>query len=258
MHKKVLVLGFLVICLGAGCGIITKKAVSVEESSKQEVTIAEEIKGGDTAEASQLKYTKEDMDSSFSQNDANRILLGETGISAVGENMDVTDNTVTISKEGTYIVSGSIADGRIEVNLEKSGTAKIVLENASLICKEDAPVNILSGKVILTLAEGTVNYIEDGSSYTLVDELGEPSAAIFSKEDLTVNGTGSLEVRANYRNAIQSKKTLKIVTGTYKINTVESGFVGRGGAMLRNGNYSIASSGKNENVVTDIPEVELR
>lgn len=252
MKRKLVIGMILLLCAAAGC---SKEKSADTSQAVQESVVSDETDNVENSSDESIKYTKEDMDSSFSANNENQIKLTTAGASVSGQSLKLEDNTVSITEEGTYVVSGSASDVRIVVNLKENGTVKLVLNNASLSCKEDAPIYCKKGKLILTLAEATSNYIEDSDTYVSADKDGNPSAAIFSKDDMTVNGTGSLEVKANYKNAIQSKKILKVVTGTYKINAVESGFVGRGGAIIRNGNYSIVSTGQNETMITDAPEM---
>lgn len=65
-------------------------------------------------------------------------------------------------------------------------------------------------RTIISLPEGTDNYVSDGKKYNVSDD--EPNSAIFSKDDLTINGTGKLSVQGNYNNGITSKDNL-IITG---------------------------------------------
>jgi hypothetical protein len=74
-------------------------------------------------------------------------------------------------------------------------------------------------KTVITLADGTENVVTDGAVYVFPDaETDEPNAAIFSKDDLTINGNGSLIVNANYNNGIASKDDLKITSGAITAN----------------------------------------
>ena len=41
-----------------------------------------------------------------------------------------------------------------------------------------------------------------------------------SKDDLTINGEGTLNINANYKHGIVSKNDLNIVGGTFNINSV--------------------------------------
>ena len=83
---------------------------------------------------------------------------------------------------------------------------RIVLQNASIQSASTAPIYIKKAKkVILSLPQGTKKSIIDTDSYE-VNTDKEPTAAIFSKADLTINGSGELQVNASYKNGIQSKE----------------------------------------------------
>src|SRR5690606_31379820 len=94
-------------------------------------------------------------------------------------------------------------------------TVRVVLNGVELNDKDNAPFNIVeAGKVIVTLQEGTQNILSDGADYVYADAAAdEPDAALFSKADLVINGTGALEVDGNYKDGIASKDDLLIVSG---------------------------------------------
>ena len=74
-------------------------------------------------------------------------------------------------------------------------------------------------KAIISLAEGTENNITDGETYVFEDESSnDPNAAIFSKDDMTIIGSGKLTVNANYNNGIASNDDLKIQSGNIIVN----------------------------------------
>jgi len=60
-----------------------------------------------------------------------------------------------------------------------------------------------------------------------VNSDGEPSAAIFSKTDLTITGSGTLKVTSDYNDGITSKDTLKITGGTIIVKAKSDGIVGK-------------------------------
>ena len=182
MRKKFIIAMFLLLCAASGC---RREDSADTDQAVQESVVLEGEDSTDNSSDKSMKYTKEDMDSSFSALNKNKITLSATGVSVAGQNLQVEDNKVSITEEGTYVVSGTASDAQILINLKENGTVKLVLNNASLTCKEDAPIYAKKGKLILTLAEATSNYIEDSDTYISADENGNPSAAIFSKGDLT-------------------------------------------------------------------------
>ena len=121
---------------------------------------------------------------------------------------------LTISEEGVYVVSGSATDATIRVEAADTAKVHIVLDNASITNGSKPAIYVLSADKVFVTLEGenslsvTGQFEADGT--TNID------AAIFSKEDLCLNGTGSLAV-ASPDNGITSKDDLKITGGTYTI-----------------------------------------
>lgn len=90
---------------------------------------------------------------------------------------------------------------------------------------------------------GTENNLSDGSSYALEDDSDEPYATLFSLCDLTLNGSGTLNVTSAYRHAVCSKDDLVVVSGTYNISAVEDGLRGHDSVKVRDGVFTIQADG---------------
>lgn len=171
-------------------------------------------------------------------------LNGESISTDTSEGIDIDGSTVTITGEGTYLFTGELEDRQIIVDTDKDTFVKLVFSGVNISCSDTAPVYIKGGNTIITLAAGTENTVTDGEIYVYEEEgEDEPGAAIFSKDDLTFNGTGSLTVNANYNNGIQSKDDLKFVDGTYVITAKDDGMVGKDSVSVKNGDFTIQSGG---------------
>ena len=132
----------------------------------------------------QLRFTDRDRDPSYDEASATKIMLDGSGASVTGEGTTADGSTVTISADGTYVVSGTLADGQVVVNLPGADDkAQIVLDGVT-IHNEDGPAIQIdqADKVFLTLAEGSTNVLSDGASYALAEEEDEPYAALYSKD----------------------------------------------------------------------------
>ena len=148
--------------------------------------------------------------------------------------------SVTITDSGVYNLTGTISDGLITINTD--GNVKLVLDNVSITNSKGPAIYVENASdVVIELASGSSNYLEDGSSYTgyEVDEIG----TIFSHDDITFQGDGTLEVVSNNEDAIVGKDDLKIVSGIYKITAVDDGIRGKDSVYIQNGNFSIKASG---------------
>lgn len=121
---------------------------------------------------------------------------------------------------------------------------QLVLAGAT-IHNEDGPAIYVrnADKCFVTLDAGAENSLSDGSSYTLEDDSDEPYATLFSRCDLTLNGSGTLNVTSAYRHAVCSKDDLVVVSGTYNISAVEDGLRGRDSVKVRDGVFTIQAGG---------------
>ncbi len=162
-------------------------------------------------------------------------------IAIEGSGAAANGSDITITDEGVYRISGTLNDGQILVN--SPGKVQLVLEGASLSCSDSAPIYVQQAKkCFLTLAEGTENFVSDGSTYIYANEGDtEPDAAIFSADSLTINGIGSLTVNGNYNEGITSKDDLVITGGALHINAVGNGIKGKDYVAIAGGDLTITA-----------------
>ena len=92
------------------------------------------------------------------------------------------------------MIRGSF-EGQIVIDAGKEDVIHLVLDGANISNTDSSAVyGVQSGKIVLTLAEGTKNLISDGAEYIFSSQdEDEPDAAIFTEDSLTINGTGELE-----------------------------------------------------------------
>ncbi|MDD3339974.1 MAG: carbohydrate-binding domain-containing protein [Lachnospiraceae bacterium] len=152
-----------------------------------------------------------------------------------------TDGTkLTITEPGTYVISGTLNDGSIVVDATDTSDVRIVLNGVNIHSENTTPIQVVTAdKVIISLEKDTENVVSDGSTYD--DE--ELTAAIYSKADLVCNGAGTLRVTANVNNGIQSKDDLRIIEGTYVVESADDGLVGKDQVAIRDGDFTITSQG---------------
>ncbi|MBP1991604.1 carbohydrate-binding domain-containing protein [Paenibacillus eucommiae] len=192
-----------------------------------------------------VEYDDDDYYTDWNSDNLTEIKLNGTGASINGSGAAVKDNNVTIASAGTYVVSGKLDDGQIVIDVQDKGTVRLVLNGAEIHNSSSAAINVIeAGKTIISLQEGTDNLVSDAQTYLYPDaSTDEPNAAIFSKDDLTINGTGKLVVQGNYNNGITSKDKLKITGGTLDIHAVDDGLMGRDLVAVQEGNMTITAGG---------------
>ena len=241
-YKKVAVL-LLAATLGvAGCG----KTSSTEKTTTEATT--ETSTSGDHATVSTVtltegKYSDEKLDDSWDEKTAVKIQLNGDSVTADDENVEVDGSKITIKEAGTYVVSGTLSDGQIVIDSSDKDAVRLVLNGAEITCSNSSAIWVKNGDTIIILADGTENTLSDGEEYETDADEDEPKAAVYAKDDLTFNGTGSLTVNGNYKNGIQCKDALKFVSGTYNITAVNNGLVGKDSVSVKDGTYTITSGG---------------
>lgn len=190
-----------------------------------------------------VDFSDFDLDDSWDESTASKIKLNGDSISFSGEGATVSESTITINSGGTYAISGTLDDGQIIVDTTEK--VQLVLNGAEINCSDSSSIYVKSAdKTVITLAKGTSNSVTDGSSYVYDDEANEePNAAIFSKDDLTFNGSGSLTVNANFNNGITGKDDLKIVNGTISVTAVNNGITGKDSLLVKDGDITVNAGG---------------
>ena len=175
------------------------------------------------------------------------ILLSPTGYTVSGQGAAADDTVLTISAAGTYVLTGDMPNGTVVVDAADTDEVRIVLNNASITCADGAALFVKNAdKVMLSLAPDTQNTLEDGASYTyaLYDATeDEPSAALFAKDDLIINGTGTLTVTGNHNDGIAGNDDIKIIEGTFLITAADDGIVGKDMVAISTADMTITSGG---------------
>ncbi len=235
-----------------GCAAVSTDAensaaseqAAAASASDVEYASFEEVAAAFDESALDLGYSKRDLDASYDASSATVITLSGDSASVQGAGAQASAAGVVISSAGTYIVSGELTDGQLLVDAGDDDKVQLVLAGAT-IHNEDGPAIYVrnADKCFATLDAGTENNLSDGSSYALEDDSDEPYATLFSRCDLTLNGSGTLNVTSAYRHAVCSKDDLVVVSGTYNISAVGDGLRGRDSVKVRDGVFAIQAGG---------------
>ena len=141
-------------------------------------------------------FTERDIDGSYDSVAAVNITLDGNRTAVSGSGAAYADGILTIGEEGTYLLTGVLEDGSVVVDAPDSAKVQIVLCGASITSHSSAAIYVKSAdKVFLTLARDSENSLASGDSFVAIDE-NNIDATVFSKQDLTLNGEGSLTVSA--------------------------------------------------------------
>ena len=189
-----------------------------------------------------FEYSDRDRDASYDEAAATKIALTGQGATVSGEGAAVEGSTVIITAAGTYVVSGELTAGSLTVNAGDADKVQIVLDGASIRNEAGPALNIQQAdKVFVTLAAGSQNTLADGASYELAEGEDEPNAALYSKADLTINGTGALTVEGNYRHGVNSKDDLVVTGGTLTVTAKEDGLRGKDCVKIADGSFTVTA-----------------
>ncbi len=186
-------------------------------------------------------FKDRDLDASYDESQAVTIRLEGGTASCDSDAVTVDGGTVTITAEGTYLLSGTLTDGRIVVRADDSEKVQLVLKDADITCSDSAAIYAVEAdKVFITLADGTENRLANGGSYADTAE-SNIDAVIFAKTDLTLNGSGSLTVLAAAGHGVVCKDDLVVTGGSYTIDAAEHGMEGKDSVRIADGTLVITA-----------------
>lgn len=198
-----------------------------------------------------INFTDRDKSGEYDESSAVKITLNGSSANVSGSGVSISGSTVTITAAGTYIISGSLSDGQIVVAASDSDKVQLVLNNAEINCSTSAAIYVKSAdKVFVTLPAGTTSSIGGGTEYVQTDD-NTVDGVIFSKSDLTLNGTGTLKIDADYKHGIVTKDTLCITGGTYVIDAVKTCLAGKDGIKILDGSFTLTAGNKGLNSGND-------
>ena len=257
MNKKILTSTTSVTLLAAlaltGCSTTSNALASgttVADSSVGTTATTSSATATNTAASSSSFSTnvksgeKLDVDTHYSEQDLSWDTSSETAIDlsnpTATDGVTVEDGTLTITKAGTYKLSGEY-QGQIKVETADSDAVRLVLDNANITNSSGAALNVVNAdEVILYSASGTTNTISDGADYTATGE-DDPDAVVYSKADLTIAGEGTLKVNGNHEDGIHTSDGLVIASGTLEVNAANTGIKGKDYVDILGGTINVTA-----------------
>lgn len=157
-------------------------------------------------------------------------------------------DTYTITESGTYHLTGTLEDGAIIIDASIS-EVRLVLDNVT-INNSTGPAIICHNAEDLVIELVGDNTIADNNVYSSsYDE--DVTGTIYSKADLTFQGTGTLNLAGNYQDAIIGKDDVKFNSGTYNITAADDAIRGKDSVYIVGGNFIINSNADNIKVTNE-------
>lgn len=148
---------------------------------------------------------------------------------------------VSITQEGTYVLTGTASDVTVKVDADSSAKVQLVLSDLSIINADSAAIYVVSAdKVFVTTAEGTTNVLATTGAF-LPDGETNVDAVVFSKDDLVLNGLGTLEISSS-DNGVSCKDDLKVTGGTYVVECQADALEANDNVLVADGDITIVSN----------------
>ncbi|MDD7388653.1 MAG: carbohydrate-binding domain-containing protein [Lachnospiraceae bacterium] len=186
-------------------------------------------------------FSDRDYEVGYDETDYAEIALKGDSASCSSDAVQVSDGTVTITDEGTYIISGTLNDGMLIINAGEKDKLHLIFNGVTINSSTSAALYILEAdKVFITLMDGTDNALSNGGTFTAIDD-NNIDGCIFSKQDLTFNGSGSLSVTSPAGHGIVCKDDLVFISGTFTIDSASHGFDANDSIRVANASFTITS-----------------
>ena len=256
-NLAVIALAVLLISTAAGCGQADNtqnstgeiSIVSTDNTSKdknlddviseinQDTESQVSEKSEDTTEASKTSVSNGIIDTTnlFSNRD-----LEQNPDLSDAKSLTVSDGqTLNITEEGTYVISGTASNCTIKVEVDKESKVQLVLNGVNITNESSPAIYVVSADKCFITSQGenslsvTGSFKADGDTNT--------DAVIFSKDDIVFNGTGTLTINSS-DNGISGKDDIKFTGGTYNITSVNDSIEAKDSISVYNGTFNINSS----------------
>ena len=226
-HMTAIVIAALLVASLTGCG----------QSAASAATVSSPVVLMDTSDM----FSGKDMEVGYNESECTRITLNETTAEIQGDGASVSGSTVTITQEGSYLISGTLRNGSLAVDADKQAKVRLIFDGVDIQCDTSAALYVRQAdKVFVTLAKGSENTLSNAKEFVAIDD-SSIDAVVFSKDDLTFNGSGTLTVNARYGHGIVSKDDLVITGGTYRITAEKKGISANNSIRVADGDITITS-----------------
>lgn len=208
-----------------GCANTDEKTSSTNSSTVTKDSVSTVSIASDKSLDSDM-FTDRDKEVGYDESSAVMVAFSSSGATASSDSVTVSGSKATLKDDGTYIITGTTADGQIIVDSDSKTKIQIVLKNTSITCKSSAALYVKQAdKVFVTTAKDSENILASTGEYVQTDD-NNVDAAVFSKDDITLNGeatiTGGIFVAAGSTQMAQNFGE-NSTQGSMFVNTNSSG-----------------------------------
>lgn len=254
IKKTITGLAVLTLAVSAFTGCENNNDTPTAENQSYKVSEESDAKSGSTEKADKgtdksisantekLSYSGgapiiTDTASLFSERD-----LEQTADTSEAKKLTVSDGkTLDITEAGVYIISGSAKNCTVKVDADKDAKVQLVLDGVEIENDDFPAIYVLSADKVFVTSAGSDNTLAVNDSFR-ADGDTDTDAVIFSKDDLVLNGTGTLTVYSAYANGISCKDDLKITGGTYDVTASQDAFEANDSISVSGGDFIITTN----------------
>lgn len=232
------------ICALLGCALLVFSATGCSKGTEEKNNSSDNSTGSSitTPRLSTADlFSDRDKEIGYQEDSCITITLSDSKSQASSDSVKIDGSVITISQEGSYLISGTLSNGQIIVNADSAAKIQLVLNNTDITSSSSAAVYVKQAdKVFITTAENSSNHLYTSGAFT-ADGDTNADGVIFSKDDLTLNGSGTLSISTEYGHGVVSKDDLVITSGTYEINASSHALSGKDSVCIADGNFTMTS-----------------
>lgn len=172
-------------------------------------------------------FSKRDLEQSPDLTDAAEITVSD-------------GRTIDITEAGTYRITGTAANCTIRVNAGLQDKVQLVLDGVSITNEDFPAIYIVSADKCFITTTNSDNSLSVNGTFK-ADGDTNTDAVIFSRDDLTLNGTGTLTITSAKGNGISCKDDLKVTGGTYVLTTALDTLEANDSIAICGGSFTIST-----------------
>ena len=186
-------------------------------------------------------FSDRDLSGGYDTSEAVTITLDGSGATADSDMVQISGSNVSILGAGTYVLTGTLDNGSVIVDAGEEDKVQLVLDGVSIRSDTFAALYVKQAdKVFVTLANGTGSSLSNGGSFTPIDE-NDVDAVVYSRDDVTFNGTGSLQISSPAGHGIVGKDELTITAGVYEITATDNAIRARDSIAIADGSFTVTA-----------------
>lgn len=225
--KKTIALMMALLMLG-GCSAQGDSGAAVTDTQPAGTPESSISPAGFNIDILDLDFSGRELSGEWDKDEEIVITANDSTVEIDGSGAKLADGLLTISKEGVYVISGTLTDVCIYVNVTKQEKVQLVLKDVELT-NSTGPAIVIeeADKMFITVPEGAKAVISDGESYKGLAVTENWDGVIFSRADLCLNGQGELTITGAYKHGVVSKDDLVITGLTLTVNAASTALDGK-------------------------------